>query len=91
MALKWTRKGLSDLSRLYEFLASVNQLAAARTVQMLSSAPVRLETIPRLGERLVEFEPREVRRLMVSRYEIRYEILGESIYILRLWHSREDR
>ncbi len=33
MDLRWTSKALSDLSRLYEFLASVNKLAAARIVQ----------------------------------------------------------
>jgi len=31
MELKWTSKALSDLARLYEFLSTVNQPAAART------------------------------------------------------------
>nr|WP_250636934.1 type II toxin-antitoxin system RelE/ParE family toxin [Halomonas chromatireducens] len=39
MELKWTSKALSDLACLYEFLAPVNQPAAARTVQQLTSAP----------------------------------------------------
>ena len=30
MELKWTSKALSDLARLYEFLAPVNKAAAAR-------------------------------------------------------------
>ena len=37
------------------------------------------------------FEPREVRRLLVGRYEIRYEIQDSTVYILRLWHTREER
>ena len=36
-------------------------------------------------------EPREVRRILVGHYEMRYEIRGSEIYILRLWHRREDR
>ncbi|HDY6823528.1 TPA: type II toxin-antitoxin system RelE/ParE family toxin, partial [Pseudomonas aeruginosa] len=60
MELKWTSKGLSDVARLYEFLATVNKEAAARTVQQLTSAPTALLTNPRLGERLEEFEPRDV-------------------------------
>ena len=44
-----------------------------------------------LGERLEEFDPRDVRRIQVGRYEIRYEIAGSTIYLLRLWHTREDR
>lgn len=91
MELKWTSKALSDLARLYEFLATVNQPTAARTVQQLSVAPTTLLTNPRIGERLEEFEPRDVRRILVGHYEIRYEIAGSTIYLLRLWHTREDR
>jgi plasmid stabilization system protein ParE len=91
MELMWTGKALSDLSRLYEFLALVNRQAAARTVQQLTSAPTVLLNNPRLGERLDEFEPRDVRRLLIGGYELRYEIHGPTLYVLRLWHTREDR
>jgi len=92
MELKWTSKALSDLARLYEFLALVNNPAAARTVQGLTAAPpTGLLTNPRIGERLDEFEPCEVRRILVGHYEMRYEIQDSTIYMLRLWHTREDR
>lgn len=91
MELKWTDKGLSDLVRLYDFLAPINQPAAARAVQALTAAPVRLLANPRIGEKLEEFEPREIRRILVGNYEMRYEIQESTIYVLRLWHTREDR
>ena len=91
MKLKWTRKALADLARLYEFLAPVNKPAAARTVPVLTAAARRLLEQPRIGERLDEFGPREVRRILVGHYEIRYEIQKSTIYLLRLWHTREDR
>jgi plasmid stabilization system protein ParE len=91
MELKWTDKALSDLVRLYDFLAPVNRQAAARVVQALTAAPARLLEQPRIGERLEEFAPREVRRILVGRYEMRYEIQQSTIYVLRLWHTREDR
>jgi len=91
MELKWTSKALSDLARLYEFQAPVNKLAATRTVQALTKAPTILLTNPRIGEQLFEFNPHEVRRILVGHYEMRYEIQGSSIYVLRLWHTREDR
>ena len=91
MQLKWTSKALADLARLYEFLAPVNRSAAARTVQSLTAAPTNLLLNSRLGERLEEFEPREVRRILVGRYEMRYEIQEDSLYILRIWHTREER
>lgn len=91
MKLKWTSKALADLARLYDFLGRVNKPAAARTVQMLTTAPVNLLTNPRVGEKLQEFEPREVRRIIVGAYELRYEIQEFTIYVLRIWHARENR
>lgn len=82
MELKWTSKALSDLVRLYEFLTPVSKPAAA---------PTTLLKNPRIGERLFEFEPREVRRILVGHYEMRYEIQESTLYVLRLWHTREDR
>lgn len=91
MELRWTSKALSDLARLYEFLTPASKSAAARTVQLLAAAPVNLLANPRLGEKLAEFEPREVRRILVGHYEMRYEIRESHLYVLRLWHTREDR
>jgi plasmid stabilization system protein ParE len=91
MPLKWTSKALADLARLHDFLALVNRSAAARTVQSLAAAPTNLLTNPRIGEKLDEFEPREVRRILVGHYEMRYEIQESTIYLLRIWHTREER
>jgi plasmid stabilization system protein ParE len=91
MELKWTSKALSDLARLYDFLASVNQPAAARAVQSVTKAPTALLVNPRIGEQLFAFEPREIRRILVGNCEMRYEIQESTIYVLRLWHTREHR
>lgn len=91
MELKWTSKALADLVRMHEFLLPVNKLAAAKAIQALTKAPTKLLTHPRLGEKLFQFEHREVRRLLVGKYEIRYEIADELIYMLRVWHTREQR
>ena len=89
MNLKWTSKALSDIARLYDFLVPVNKPAAAHTVQALTAAPRRILEQPRIDERLDEFEPREVRRIFVGHYEIRYEIKAATVYVLQLWHTRE--
>jgi len=91
MELRWTSKGLSDLARLHDFLAPVNPRAAARVVQSLTAGAARLREFPRIGHKLDQYEPREVRRIIVANYEIRYEIREAVIYVLRLWHTREQR
>jgi len=91
MELKWTRAALSDPSRLHDFLAPVNKHAAARVVQALTRAPTTLLTNPRIAEQLFQFAPHDIRRTLVGHYEMRYAIEGDVIYVLRLWHTREDR
>jgi plasmid stabilization system protein ParE len=89
--ISWTAAATQDLVRLHDFLASVAPEAAARVVQQLAHAPLRLRDFPRLGERLDAYAPREIRRIIVGNYELRYEVAGGEIFILRLWHSRENR
>ncbi|WP_043634618.1 type II toxin-antitoxin system RelE/ParE family toxin [Chromobacterium haemolyticum] len=92
MEVKWTSKDLSDLVRLYEFFALVNKQAATKTVQWLTAAPITtLVKNPRLGEQLFEFNPREVRRLLVGQHEMRYEMQGDILYVLRLKRTRESQ
>lgn len=91
MRIKWTGKASSDLVRLHEHLRPVAPDAAARVVQQLARAPDRLLDNPRIGEKLEAYEPREVRRIIVGNYELRYEIADATIFILRLWHCRENR
>lgn len=91
MKLQWTDKGVSDLARLHEFLSPINPKAAVQTVRSLTAAGGKLVDNPRLGERVDGYEPREVRRLLVGSYEMRYEIKGDTVIVLRLWHTRENR
>ena len=91
MALRWTTKAHSDIVRLYEFLQPIDPTAAARVVRQLVAGAKRIPTHPRLGVRLSEFAPREVRRVLVGDYEIRYELTETDVFVLRIFHTREDR
>ena len=91
MKLTWTSKAAGDLARLHDFLAPVNRRAAAQVLQSLARAARRLLEHPRIGERVERYQPREVRRILVGRYEVRYEVRASSVTILRVWHTREDR
>ena len=91
MSLRWTRSAYADLQRIHEFLAPVNPQAAARSVRTIVARVRRIPSQPRLGEKLPGFGGREVRRVLVQTYEVRYEITGTDVYVLRIFHTREDR
>ena len=87
----WTRSALADIRRIHEFREPVDAVAAARVVQSVVARVKRIPRQSRLGERLPGFGDCEVRRVQVRKYEIRYEIAGGNLYVLRIFHTREDR
>ena len=91
MALRWTRSAYADLRRIHEFLEPVDAPAAARAALAIVARARRIPRQPRLGERVPGFGGREVRRILVKNYEIRYEIAGTDLYVLRIFHTRENR
>ncbi|MGH8705225.1 MAG: type II toxin-antitoxin system RelE/ParE family toxin [Burkholderiales bacterium] len=91
MALRWTTSARADLVRLHEFLEPVNPRAAALAVRHIVAGAKRIPARPRLGQRLRQFAGREVRRVVIGDYEIRYELAGRDVFLLRIFHTREDR
>lgn len=89
--VRWSLPAQQDLKRLRAFLADKNPPAANRLIKVLGAAPKRVIEMPRLGERLNEFDPAEVRRLVIGQHEMRYEITDTHIVALRIWHTREER
>ena len=92
MKLDWAARAVVDLDRLTAFLAPVNPGAAIGILRLLRGATEKLLEFPRMYERVDGYEPREVRRVIVDgRYELRYEIVGETIVVLRIFHTHKDR
>ena len=91
MGLRWTTSARADLVRLYEFLEPVNPRAAALAVRHIVAGAKRIPVHPRLGQRMHQFAGREVRRVLIGDYEIRYELAGRDVFLLRIFHTREDR
>lgn len=91
MALRWSTSANRELVRLHGFLDAVDRRAAARAVQRLLTGAKHIARHPRIGARVGEFDPREVRKLIVGDYEVRYELRDSELIILRIWHVYEDR
>ena len=91
MEVKWTSSAHRDLARLYEFLAAEDPRAAKKAVTQIIKQAKLLRSHPLLGVELDAYAPRDVRRLIIGDYEVRYEVTATTLYVLRLWHTREDR
>lgn len=91
MQIKWSREAVLDLVRLHDFVAEINPPKARQIIFALNDAALLLSTSPRMGSCLEGFGNAEVRRLIIANYDLRYEIMDNVIYVLRVWHTREDR
>ena len=90
MIVRWTKRASRDVGRLSGFLAPIAPVTAAKVAQTLTMSPNRLIDFPRVGQPAEGYTNKEVRKLTVGQYIMHYEILGDGIIILRIWHSRED-
>jgi plasmid stabilization system protein ParE len=89
--IRWTRLALADVERLADFVAADDPARADAVERRLIEAPSALRAFPRRGSRLAEFTPRDVREFRVSAYLMRYEVADGNIFVLRIFHAREDR
>jgi plasmid stabilization system protein ParE len=90
MKLKFSKEAVNDLVRLSELIAQHNPEAAQRVSQRLSGVIERLVVTPQVG-RPVSDIPGEIRELILGQYVVRYEVRKQYLYILRIWHGKEDR
>ena len=90
MRLIFSRAAVLDLVRLREFIAMHNTGAAKRVSRRLLGAIKNLVSNPQIGRPVPDL-PGEVRELIFGKYISRYEVRTHSLYMLRIWHGKEDR
>lgn len=91
MTPKFTPEAIKDLKRLREFIEYKNPIAAKRISTELVAGVKKLKSFPRIGAPVDKApNPDLLRDLFVGDYTIRYLIGSNFIYILRIWHDKEQ-
>lgn len=90
MKLIFSRAAVNDLARLRDFIARHSPDAARRIAQRMQGAIQRLASTPQIGRPVADI-PGEIRELVFGKYVIRYKVTPTSLYVLRIWHGKEDR
>jgi plasmid stabilization system protein ParE len=86
-----TRPALEDAARLDAWLTERGPRAAARLGRLLEKTLAALATHPLRG-RQVDDNLREINvPFGRSAYIVRYDIVGQHVLIIRIWHSLEER
>lgn len=89
----WLPEAVDDLERLHAFLINKNADAAKRAAQTIIKGANKLSKYPEIGCPMNDgTERRELFEAFGSGgYVLRYIIEDGTVFIIRVWHSREAR
>lgn len=91
MDIQFTPESVDDLERLRQFLMEAGASYAKRMANEIVQGLQNLRLFTRLGLPVQQApDPDVIRDLYIDKYCVRYLITTEVIYILRVWHGRED-
>jgi addiction module RelE/StbE family toxin len=87
MTLHYSRRALSQLASVHEYLSSRNEQAAEHVTVSIATTIARLRELPLLG-RMTD-EP-AVRVIIEPQYLYRifYRVHGDVVYVIRVLHGR---
>ena len=91
MIIRYTPESIKDLDRLREFIANKNLATANRLVSELNQEINKLCKFPLIGIKVTNMiNSSEIRDLFIGNYTVRYLVVKDDIFILRLWHDKEN-
>lgn len=91
MKVKYSPESIGDLQRVVEFVENKNPYAARRIAIDLQEGVERLKQFSQIGLPVLKaVDPEQLRDLYVGDYTVRYLITDEVIYVLRIWHGKEN-
>ncbi|HBW1511413.1 TPA: type II toxin-antitoxin system RelE/ParE family toxin [Klebsiella quasipneumoniae] len=91
MEVYWTLKAQDDLERIYRFALQYSHQHADDLLDRLIIGCAGLTAHPAIGIQQTRYEPHEVRKVLFDDYEVHYELRDNDIYIVDLWHTKEER
>ncbi len=92
MNVRYSLEAVADLRRLRGFIEEKNPAAAPRAASTILRGINQLKAFPLLGTKVLRApDPESVRDLVIGNYLARYLVYEKDIYVLRIWHQKENR
>ena len=91
MKVRYSSESIDDLQRVVEFVENKNPYAARRIAIDLQEGVEKLKQFPQIGLPVLKAsDPEQIRDLYVGDRTVRYLITEDIIYVLRIWHGKEN-
>ena len=86
----WTDFAVEDLHSIHDYISKDSKYYADRYIDKLINRVEQLQTHPKSGRVVPEFELDTLRELIEGNYRIVYQINKASISIVRVHHAARD-
>ncbi len=92
MNVRYSLEAVEELRRLRGFIEEKNPVAARKAASIILKGINQLKSFPLLGAKVSRApNPEYVRDLVIGNYLARYLVHEKEIYVLRIWHQKENR
>jgi plasmid stabilization system protein ParE len=89
MKLLFSELAVDDLVKLRKFVADSAGDPQRVSKQLIGSIR-KLLIAPQIGRWISEL-PGEIREMVFGKYVVRYAVINNRVYVLRIWHGKEHR
>jgi plasmid stabilization system protein ParE len=89
----WLKEAQADVERLFLFLKGKNSKVAHNILALFKKGSEMLATFPEFGTLMDDDTKRRelFLRFGSGAYILRYQIDGDKVVMIRVWHSKEQR
>ena len=88
--IRWTVGARRDLNEIVNYIGEDSPAYAINFAERIILAVDRLETFPKLGRIVPEYQDTNIRELIVGNYRVVYRIQGNHIGIAAIAHASRD-
>jgi toxin ParE1/3/4 len=86
----WTEKALRNVQSIVGYIAEKSPMNAEKVFDRIIETPTILETFPRLGGMVPEFEIEHIREILVYSFRIVYVVKDENVDIIAVTRGASD-
>ena len=90
MIVYWTKRSLSDLESIFEFISKDSEYYARRFIEKIINTTDNLTSFPGIGRNVVEVDDQNIKEIIMHNYRIIYTTDNNKIYILSVLHCSRD-
>ena len=84
----WSSEAETNLSSIHAYIAHDNPAVADRIIGELVKSAERLREFTASGRPVEELREQGVREIIVAPYHIAYDVAGDIVEILKVWHGK---